>query len=108
MRSNRRMNRWLYRCWRGMRWLLRKHLRRSRRPSLGSLRRYLLGLTICFGGCLRIGDTLQMMTNPLGNFDGDRTGMSLLLGYPKTRQKVNNCFGLHLEFTGEFINADLG
>lgn len=49
-----------------------------------------------------------MMTNSFGNFDGDRTGMSLFLGDPKTRQKVNDCFGLHLEFTGEFINADLG
>lgn len=34
--------------------------------------------------------------------------MSFFLGYAETGQKVNNGLGLHLEFTGEFINADLG
>ena len=34
--------------------------------------------------------------------------MSFFLGYAETWQKVNNSLGLHLEFTGEFINADLG
>ena len=68
-----------------MRWLGRMHLRGSRRPSLCSLRRGFLGFAIGFGGCLSIGDTLQMMTNFFGNFDGDRAGMSLFLGYAKTR-----------------------
>ena len=79
-----------------------------RRFSLCSLGRRFLGFAVGFGGCLSIGDTLQMMTNFFSNFDGDRAGMSFFLSYAETRQKVNNGLGLHLEFTGEFINADLG
>ena len=79
-----------------------------RRPSRCSLGRRFLGFAVGFGGCLSIGDILQMMTNFFSNFDGDRAGMSFFLGYAETRQKVNNRFGLHLEFTGEFIDTDLG
>ena len=79
-----------------------------RRPSRCSLVRRFLGFAVGFGGCLSIGDILQMMTNFFSNFDGDRAGMCFFLGYAETRQKVNNGFGLHLEFTGEFINTDLG
>ena len=79
-----------------------------RRPSLSSLGRRFLGFAVGFGGCLGVGDTLQMMTNFFSNFDGDRAGMCFFLGYAETRQKVNNGFGLHLELTGEFIDTDLG
>jgi hypothetical protein len=102
------VNRGLCRCRRRMRCLWRMRVHSCRRPSLCSLGRRFLGFAISFGGCLSIGDTLQMMTNLFSNFDGDRAGMSFLLGYAETRQKVNNGLGLHLEFTGEFINADLG
>jgi hypothetical protein len=80
----------------------------GRRPSLRNLGRRFSGFAIGFSGSLSIGDTLQVMTNFFSNFLGDRAGMSFFLGYAETRQKVNNGLGLHLEFTGEFINADLG
>jgi hypothetical protein len=34
--------------------------------------------------------------------------MCFLFGYAKTSQEVNDGFGLDLELTGEFIDADLG
>jgi len=48
-----------------------------------------------------------MMADLFGGFDGDRTGMRFLFGYAKPRKKVNDGFGLDLEFAGEFINTDL-
>jgi hypothetical protein len=57
----------------------------GRRPSLCSLGRRFPGFAIGFGGCLSIGDTLQMMTDFFSNLDGDRAGMSFFLGYAETR-----------------------
>ena len=74
-------------------------------PSLRSLRcRFLCGRFRRFG----TGHTLQVMPNFLGNIHGDGTRMCLLFGYAKTRQKVNDGFGLDLKLAGEFIDAYLG
>ena len=63
-----------------------------------------LGIGCGFG----VGYALQMMPDFFGDFDSDRTGVCLLFGYAKPRKKVNDGFGLDLEFAGEFIDADLG
>jgi hypothetical protein len=48
-----------------------------------------------------------MVFNFFGDIGGDRTGVSLLFGYAKTWQKVNDRLCLDLEFTRELIDADL-
>jgi hypothetical protein len=48
-----------------------------------------------------------MLLNFFRHVGGDRAGVRLLLGYSKTRQKINNGFRLDLEFAREFIDADL-
>jgi len=73
-----------------------------RRFGSGFLRR-----TLGVRGGFRIRYTLQMFANFFCNFDGDRTGMRFLFRYAVTRQKVNDSFRLNLEFTGQFVDADL-
>ena len=51
---------------------------------------------------------LQLAANLFRDVNWDGTGVSLLLGYAKTRQKVNDCFRFDLELSGQFINSDLG
>jgi hypothetical protein len=48
-----------------------------------------------------------MLLNFFGYIGGDGTGMRLLFGNAKTGQKVNDGFGLDLEFARELIDADL-
>jgi len=69
---------------------------RRRRRSYGGFRRFLHGQ---FGLRLWFQSTLQPMTNFLCDFNGNRTGVRLLFGYPKLGQQVNNRFRFDLEFT---------
>ncbi len=69
---------------------------RDRRMLAGSPQR---SLGRCFlrgafriGSCLGVSDIFQMMADFFGSFDGDRTGVSLFLGYAKSRKKVNDGF----------------
>jgi hypothetical protein len=50
-----------------------------------------------FDGGFRLRDTLQMPLHLLSDVRGDRTRVRLLFGNAKTRQKVNDGFGLDLE-----------
>ena len=52
--------------------------------------------------------TLQLASHLVGDVERNGTGVRFLLGYAKAREKVNDGLGLDLEFTGEFVNSDLG
>lgn len=77
------------------------------RLSLRGLRCGFLGFALGIGRGFRVGNALQMVTNFFCNFNSDGTGVRFLFRYAKTRQKVNDSFRLDLEFSREFINADL-
>lgn len=49
-----------------------------------------------------------MVADLFGNFNGDRTGVGLFLGYAKSRKEVNNSLCFDLEFAGKLIDAYLG
>jgi len=76
-------------------------------PLRGSCRRFFRG-ALRAGCCFGVGNTLQVVPDFFCNFDRDGTGVGFLFGYAKPRKKVNDGLSFDLEFTGEFINADLG
>jgi hypothetical protein len=49
-----------------------------------------------------------MVADLFGDFNRNRTGVSLFLGDAKAWQKVNDRFCLDLQFPGKLINSDLG
>lgn len=61
-----------------------------------------------YGGRLGFYSTLQLVANLLRNLQRNGTGVGLLFGNAKTRQKVNDGFRLDLQFAGQFVNSDLG
>jgi hypothetical protein len=77
------------------------------RPSLRGFRCGFLGFALGIGHGFRVGNALQMVTNFFRNLDSDGTGVRFLFRYAKTGQKVNDSFRFDLEFSREFINADL-
>jgi len=110
--------RWRDRRTRGSRlhrgWGSRASLRSSRRwgwLDTRRLRRGLLRFLLRLGSrfCLSFGlcNPLNFLSYLLRNVSGDRTGVRLLLCDAETRQKVNDRFGLDLQFTGQFVDSNL-
>ena len=60
------------------------------------------------GGSFSVGDALQVLPDFFRNIGGDGTGMRFLFGNAESRKKVDDGFGLDLEFAGELVDADLG
>lgn len=62
----------------------------------------------CYRGDFRFGDALQLAANFFGDLHRNGTGMRFFLGNAKAGQKIDDGLSLDLEFTGQFVDADLG
>jgi hypothetical protein len=89
---------------------LRGHSRGGR-PHPSGLCRSFLCFLLRLRGRFRLSfgfrDSLNCLANFLGYVDGNRARVRFFLGDTKTRQKVNDRFGLDLQFTGQFVDSDL-
>jgi hypothetical protein len=70
---------------------------RYRRPALRGFRRCFFRGALRLCGGFGVGYTLQMPLHLLCDISRNRTRVRLLFGNAKTRQKVNDSFGLDLE-----------
>jgi len=81
-------------------WLGTRHLR-------GGLFRFFVrfgsSLSLSFG----FGNPLNFLSYLLRNVGGNRTRVRLFLCDAETGQKVNDRFGLDLQFTGQFVDSNL-
>ena len=60
-----------------------------------------------FRGAFGVGYALEVLLNFFGDIGGNGAGVRFLFGNAESGQKVNDGFGLDLEFAREFIDADL-
>ncbi len=97
------------RCNRGSRF--HGHRRRwSGRRSWGLFNRRLGGFLCCDrAGSFRIGSALQCFREPFRRHRrGSNWSASFFSVTPKPAQKVDNCLGLDLQLSGQFVNSNLG
>jgi hypothetical protein len=98
------------RCWRSRSGRLRCRQRRcgSRCASCGSgLRGLHLGFLLRFGSCFCGGEPLEMLPHKFGVVQVERARVRLLVLDADLRQVIDQHLGLYLEFSGQFIDADL-
>jgi hypothetical protein len=85
--------------------------RRSRRPHPRGFGGRILRSFVCYGfGLRRSFGVSQLMKVFSDYYRGgfiDRTRMGLLLGDASLGQIIQNRFGLHFEFAGQFVDANL-
>jgi len=95
-RYGRKSGRWLCPC--------RRSSRRSQGSSFGRCRpRYLFG----FHGSLGCREITEMLAREFGMLNIERTRVRLLFGHADFREKIDQDFGLDLQFPCQLVDSDL-
>jgi len=81
------------------------------RPHPCGLRRsfpcHFLHFSGCFGLSFCLRNALNLLANLLGHVDWNGTRVRLFFRDTESGQKVNDGFGLDLQFAGQFVDPDL-